>query len=307
MGFMQDGIWKDEEHFPTDEQGAFIRQSTSFRDSVGKDHPNFQPDANRYHLYVSLACPWAHRTLIMRSLKGLENIISVSVVHPHMLDQGWSFAKDFPDAHGDPIYQCRFLHEIYAKAKSDYTGRVTVPLLWDKKTKRIVNNESADIIRILNLAFTDFSQSDTDFYPEEYRSEIDQLNDWIYENVNNGVYRAGFANTQESYERAVVAVFNALDLLEKRLGKQALLLGDKLCESDIRLYTTLVRFDPVYHYHFKCNLKKISDYPNLSRYLQHLSRLKAFHDTTNMEHIKAHYYYSHKSLNPFRIIPLGPK
>jgi putative glutathione S-transferase len=307
MGFLQNGEWQAQDEFPTDQKGDFVRQQTTFRDTINPQHNRFQPASGRYHLYVSLACPWAHRTLIMRQLKGLEGHISISVVHPHMLDDGWSFDQQFVHADGDQLFHFNYLREVYLKAKADYTGRVTVPVLWDRQEETIVNNESAEILRLLNSSFNQVCQNHDDYYPEHLRSDIDTWNDLIYPNVNNGVYRSGFAKSQESYENAVRNLFQTLEKINDHLADTTYLCGDKLTEADIRLFTTLIRFDCVYHYHFKCNIKKLSDLPHVHCYLRTLYEIPAFQKTTNFAHIKEHYYYSHKSLNPYRIIPLGPE
>jgi putative glutathione S-transferase len=265
----------------------------------------FEAEAGRYHLYVSLACPWAHRTLIFRKLKKLEDMIDVSVVHHFMGDQGWTFETD-EAATGDRLFGADRLHQIYTRAKSDYTGRVTVPVLWDKKTGTIVSNESSEIIRMFNSAFDGLTGDTQDFYPEALRAEIDAVNERVYDTVNNGVYKSGFATTQEAYEEAVTPLFETLDWLEERLSRQRYLVGDRITEADWRLFTTLVRFDPVYVGHFKCNIRRIADYPNLSAYTRELYQMPGVAGTVNMHHIKAHYYGSHETINPTRIVPAGP-
>jgi len=313
MGLLVNGVWQDQWYDTKSTGGRFQRTVTSFRSWItpdGKAGPSgeagFAAERGRYHLYVSLACPWAHRTLIVRKLKELEDIVSVSVVHPLMLDQGWTF-DDYPAATGDELFGKKRLYEVYLEAKSDYSGRVTVPVLWDRKSGTIVNNESAEIIRMFNTAFNDLTGNRDDYYPEALRSEIDDINAPIYKNINNGVYRVGFATTQQAYEEAFEALFLGLDEIEKRLTQQRYLAGDKLTEADIRLYTTLVRFDAVYVGHFKCNLRRIADYPNLSNYLRELFQIPAFGETTNFDHIKTHYYASHRQINPTGIVPLGPE
>jgi putative glutathione S-transferase len=266
----------------------------------------FIAEAGRYHLYVSLACPWAHRTLIYRNLKKLENIISVSVVHPDMGEQGWKFDASYPAATEDSLYAQQFLHEIYSKADSAYSGIVSVPVLWDRERQTIVNNESSEIIRMFNTAFNAFTDVTEDFYPEDLRREIDEINQLVYENVNNGVYRCGFASTQSAYEAAFDRLFTALDELEIILASQRYLAGDRLTEADWRLLPTLLRFDPVYVGHFKCNQKRIADYPNLSNYMRDLFQYPGVAETFDIDHIKRHYYWSHESLNPSRIVPKGP-
>jgi len=304
MGKLVDGKWVESSIISSDKNGAYDRKPRSFRDVISKDHAVYTPDSGRYHLYVSYACPWAHRALIYRELKKLQTHISVSVVHPDMLDKGWSFDKTFEGATGDHLFDSAQLFEVYQKAQSDISTSVTVPILWDKKTNTIVNNESSEIIRILNVAFNELTGNVDDYYPEAYQAEIDKLNDEIYEHVNNGVYRCGFANTQSAYDSAVIPLFNTLNKLEARLEGKDFLIGNQLTEADIRLITTLVRFDLVYYVHFKCSQKRIADYPNLSRYTKSLYQLDAVKETTNFEHIKRHYYYSHEVINPHRIIPL---
>jgi putative glutathione S-transferase len=304
-----DGHWQEKGFEPRIVDGRFVRAPSRFRNWVTVDGApglsgdgGFKAEPGRYHLYVSLACPWAHRTLIFRRLKKLSETIGVSVVEPHMLSEGWVFSEAWPD----DLYGARRLYEIYVKGDPTYTGRVTVPVLWDKATEKIVSNESADIIRMLNSAFNAFGDSALDFYPEALRADIDALNAIVYENVNHGVYKAGFARSQEAYEEAFRALFNTLDELDARLDEQRFLLGDRLTEADWRLFTTLVRFDPVYVGHFKCNRRRIADYPNLSGYLRDLFQMPGVKDTVNFDHIKQHYYYSHASINPTRIVPLGP-
>ncbi|NVJ50104.1 MAG: glutathione S-transferase family protein [Gammaproteobacteria bacterium] len=305
MGLLVDGKWQDKWYDTESTGGKFKRQTSSFRQWISADDETFVPAANRYHLYVSLACPWAHRTLIMRKLKGLESLISVSVVNPYMLEHGWTFAPH-QGVIPDPIFNADYLYQIYLHAQSDYTGRVTVPVLFDKQTQQLVNNESADIMRMLNSAFNDFATSDYDFYPQSQRPAIDDLNQFIYNKINNGVYKAGFATKQEVYEAAVDELFDALTELDVRLGKQRYLLGAKITETDWRLFTTLIRFDPVYVGHFKCNLKRITDFKNLSGYLKDLYQIPGIAETVNMHHIKHHYYGSHKTINPTLIVPKGP-
>ncbi|HZW48389.1 MAG TPA: glutathione S-transferase family protein, partial [Microvirga sp.] len=265
----------------------------------------FRAEPGRYHLYVSLACPWAHRTLIMRRLKGLEEMIGLSVVHWRMLEHGWTF-EEGPGTIPDPIHGAQYLHQIYTAAEPSYTGRVTVPVLWDRASATIVSNESAEIIRMFNAAFDGIGAKPGDYYPQALRAEIDPLNTRIYDNVNNGVYKAGFATTQHAYDEAVRPLFETLDWLDARLASQRYLCGDILTEADIRLFTTLVRFDPVYVGHFKCNLRRIADYPNLSGYLRDLYQTGGIAETVNLQHIKGHYYESHRNINPTGIVPLGP-
>ncbi len=313
MGLLQNGKWVDQWYETKSTGGRFQRTEAQFRNWVTKDGSpgptgigGFTAEPNRYHLYVSLACPWAHRTMIFRTLKGLENIISVSIVHWYMVEHGWTFDP----ADGvipDMVNHAQFLHQIYTKAKNDYSGRVTVPILWDKATETIVSNESSEIIRMLNKAFDGYGGVSDDYYPKHLREEIDMLNDRIYTTVNNGVYRCGFATTQEAYDEVVVPLFDTLDWLEDRLSSNRYLTGNKITEADWRLFTTIVRFDPVYVGHFKCNIRRLADYPNLSNYLRDLYQEPGIAETVNMEHIKNHYYSSHETINPSRIVPNGPQ
>ncbi|WP_038906994.1 glutathione S-transferase family protein [Dickeya oryzae] len=314
MGLLVDGVWHDTWYETQSSGGHFKRPQTFFRNWVtaeGEPGPTgsggFKAEAGRYHLYVSLACPWAHRTLLMRKLKGLEQHIGVSVVHPLMLDQGWTFGTDFPHTTGDTLYQHEFLYQLYLHAKADYSGRVTVPVLWDTQQHTIVSNESADIIRMLNSAFDGCGAVPGDYYPLALRGQIDELNEWIYRQVNNGVYKAGFATTQQAYDESVGLVFSALERLETHLDRQRYLTGEHLTEADIRLWTTLIRFDPVYHTHFKCDKRRISDYPNLYGYLRDIYQLPGIAETVNLEHIRHHYYRSHGTINPHGIISVGPE
>ncbi|MBN7775029.1 glutathione S-transferase family protein [Nitratireductor aquimarinus] len=313
MGLLVDGVWRDQWYDTSKTGGRFERSKSQFRDFVTKDgapaegrERGFRAEPGRYHLYVSLACPWAHRTLIFRKLKKLEDVISVSVVHHFMGENGWTFLRE-DGATGDDLYGFDFMHQIYTKADPDYSGRVTVPVLWDKKTETIVSNESAEIIRMLNEAFDEWGDASLNFYPEDLRAEIDATNDLVYDNINNGVYKAGFATTQAAYEEAFKALFDTLDQVEDRLSRQRYLTGSQLTEADWRLFTTLVRFDPVYVGHFKCNLRRIDDYPNLSNYLRELYQAPGVAETVDMLHIKAHYYGSHKTINPTGVVPLGPE
>lgn len=294
--------------------GEFIRQDSQFRHWITADgspgptgQGGFAAEAGRYHLYVSLACPWAHRTLIVRRLKRLEHLITCSVVHPYMGDAGWSFER-FPGADGDPVNNAAYLHEIYRLAQADYSGIVTVPVLWDMQQNTIVNNESSEIIRMFNHAFNGLPgvNAELDLYPLARRDEIDAVNALVYDNINNGVYRAGFATSQEAYEQAYAALFSALDQLERRLGGQAYLAGDCITEADWRLFATLVRFDAVYVGHFKCNRQRLVDYPNLWAYTRALYQQPGIAETVDMTHIKHHYYRSHPGLNPGGGIPAGP-
>ncbi len=312
MGLLIEGKWHDQ-WYPTEKtNGQFVRSESQFRHWITPDgtagptgEAGFKAEANRYHLYVSYACPWANRTLIYRKIKGLEKMISISVVHWKMAEDGWTFqAGDGVIA--DPLFNARYLSEIYLQADRNYSGRVTVPVLWDKKHNTLVSNESADIIRMFNSAFDEIGASPGDYYPEQQREEIDALNQRIYHTVNNGVYKAGFATTQEAYETAVVDLFESLDWLERRLEKQRYLIGDNITEADCRLWTTLIRFDSVYYGHFKCNLKQLVDYPNLWAYTRDLYQQPGIAETINMQHIKNHYYGSHLMINPTGIVPLGP-
>jgi len=300
MGLLVEGKWVDQWYDTASNGGKFVRQDSVFRDWVGAKDGKFPAKAGRYHLYVSLACPWAHRTLIFRVLKDLTDVIGVTVVDADMLDCGWTF-KNKPE----PLYGYAFAHQLYTHAKADYTGRVSVPILWDKQTQTIVSNESADIIRMFNTAFDGLTGNSEDYYPEPLRPAIDAINALVYDNTNNGVYKCGFATSQSAYDEAVDALFDALDALELRLTNQAYLVGKRITEADWRLFTTLIRFDAVYFGHFKCNKRQIADYPHLSRYLEGLYRQPNIADTVNIEHIKRHYYYSHESINPTRIVPKG--
>lgn len=307
MGRLENGKWTASAVAPTDEQGKFNREESSFRSMISDTHEVFKPEKDRYHLYVSYACPWAHRALIYRQLKKLNDVVSVSSVHPEMLENGWEFRTDFPGATGDPIEGKDYLYEIYQLAEPTANGKVTVPVLWDKKTKSIVNNESSEIIRIFNSSFNSLTGDKADFYPEEYRSQIDEINDFIYENINDGVYKTGFAKSQKAYEEAVKSLYLALDKLEDEfLSSSPFLLSSQPLECDWRLFTTLVRFDLVYYFHFKCNLKRIVDYPRLNRYMNSLLHWPGVRETIYLDHIKHHYFYSHTDINPTRIVPLGP-
>ena len=294
------------------EKGEFVRAVSSFRNWVTKDgspgpdgEGGFVAEPGRYHLYVSHACPWAHRTLIFRTLKGLDDVISVSVVHPLMPAESWVFGE-YPGATEDHINHAEYLYENYLKANPNFNGLVTVPVLWDKKRQTIVNNESSEIIRMLNTAFNDYGNADIDLYPASIRKEIDDINDVVYNNINNGVYRAGFATTQDAYDKAFKSLFETLDTLEERLSSQRYLVGDQITEADWRLFTTLVRFDAVYYNHFKTNKKRLMDYPNLWSYTRELYQVPGVAETVNMDHIKYHYFASHRSINPTGIVPNGP-
>jgi putative glutathione S-transferase len=315
MGLLVDGVWSDRWYDTKKSGGEFVRKASAFRNWITADggagpsgEGGFPAARGRYHLYVSLACPWAHRTLIFRALKRLEDVVSVSVVHPHMLEHGWTFAPCEAQGFetGDPLFGSSYAYEIYTRALADYTGRVTVPILWDTERATIVNNESSEIIRMLNTAFDAFTDVKTDYYPEALRGEIDAVNEVVYENVNNGVYRSGFATTQEAYSRAFERLFSTLDYLEERLSRQRYLAGSQMTEADWRLFTTLVRFDAVYVGHFKCNRQRIADFPALSGYLRELYQVPGVARTVNFDHIKQHYYYSHDMINPTRIVPDGP-
>ena len=311
MGLLVDGVWHDEWYQTKD--GRFARQAAEFRNWVTPDGSagpggdgGFAAEAGRYHLYVSLACPWAHRTIIFRKLKGLEKLISMSIVSPDMLKQGWTFHKD-EGSTGDTVNGKDKLSEIYVLADPKFTGRVTVPVLWDMKMKTIVNNESSEIIRMLNSAFDGLTGNNDDYYPAALRGEIDRINDLVYPNINNGVYRAGFATTQEAYEEAFRNLFDALDEVEEILSKQRYLVGSRITEADWRLFTTLMRFDAVYYAHFKCNWRHIYEYPNLSNYARDLYQVPGVAETVNLVQIKRHYYHSQRTVNTTGIVPVGPQ
>ena len=311
MGMLINGelanSWLDKEI----EEGEFKRMESIFRHWVTPDgsagptgNAGFKAEAGRYHLYVSDACPWAHRTVLFRKLKQLENVIGISYVEADMLDDGWTFSDD--GKYQDELFSFRYAYELYQKADSNFTGQITVPILWDKKLNTIVNNESSEIIRMLNSAFNEFTDVTTDYYPEHLHDEINTINRPIYDNINNGVYRCGFATTQEAYEKAFDRLFNQLDETEKHLSSQRYLAGKQITEADWRLFTTLIRFDAVYVGHFKCNLRRISDYPNLSNYVRELYQVSGVAETVDFDYIKRHYYFSHTSVNPTQIIPKGP-
>ncbi|APC88016.1 TPA: glutathione S-transferase family protein [Vibrio parahaemolyticus] len=301
MGKLVEGVWHDVWYDTKANGGKFVREDAGFRDWIKNDSEAvFQPESGRYHLYVSLACPWAHRTLIFRKLKGLEPHIDVTVVCPDMLSQGWQMGLP------EPLFGHTRMHQIYTQAKPDYTGRVTVPVLWDKKTNTIVSNESSEIIRMFNSAFNDLTGNHDDYYPEPLRGVIDEWNDYIYPNVNNGVYRCGFATSQEAYEEAFESLFSALDKIDAHLATHRYLAGNKITEADWRLFTTLVRFDAVYVGHFKCNKQCIADYVNIQGYLKELYQIDGIADTTDFYHIKRHYYFSHTGINPTQVVPKGP-
>jgi putative glutathione S-transferase len=314
MGLLVDGKWQDQWYDTKKTGGKFEREKARFRNWVTADgsagqtgQGGFRAQSGRYHLYVSMACPWAHRTLVFRKLKGLEPHISVSVVHPDMLQNGWEFRPDEPE-HRDTVNNARYLHELYTRVAPDYTGRVTVPVLWDKQEEVIVSNESADIIRMLNSAFDGLEgvRSDRDFYPEALRPEIEKINERVYHAVNNGVYKAGFATAQDVYEQAYDALFETLDWLEQRLSAYRYLAGDRLTEADWRLFTTLIRFDAVYYSHFKCNRERMKDFRNLSAYIRDLYQVAGIAETVDIGQIKRHYYVSQRTVNPTQITPVGP-
>ncbi|NLJ93680.1 MAG: glutathione S-transferase family protein [Aeromonadales bacterium] len=312
MGLLVKGQWVDQWYDTDANDGEFARSESQFRNWVTKDgsagptgDAGFKAEAGRYHLYVSLACPWAHRVLILRRLKGLESMISVSVVNPLMAEHGWTF-DEAPGVISDPIINARYMYQIYTATDPNYSGRVTIPVLWDKQQHCIVNNESAELIRMLNSAFDDIGATPGDYYPHALRGDIDKFNAKIYPNVNNGVYKAGFATTQRAYEQAVMPLFATLDELDQHLSHHRYLAGEQITEADWRLFTTLIRFDTVYYSHFKCNIKRITDYPHLSGYLRELYQWPGIKDTINMAHIKQHYYRSHLNINPTGIVPVGP-
>lgn len=314
MGQLVNGVWKDEWYDTDSTGGEFRRDTSKFRNWVTADgsagptgEGGFRAESGRYHLYVSHACPWAHRTLIFRAIKGLEPHIEVSVVHPDMGSEGWEFRTDFDGATGDRQFGLSYLREIYVKARPDASGRVTVPVLWDRETGQIVSNESADIIRMFNSAFGAITGNDDDDWPEDLRAAIEPINDRIYDTVNNGVYKAGFATTQAAYDKAVGPLFDSLDWIEGLLSENRYLTGDRITEADWRLFTTVLRFDAVYHTHFKCNRRRIVDYPNLWGWARELYQWPGVADTVHFDHITRHYYYSHDMINPHRIIPIGPR
>lgn len=312
MGLLVDGKWHDKWYDTEANDGRFIRTESQFRNWITSDgsagpsgEGGFKAEANRYHLYIANACPWANRTMIMRKLKGLEDMISVSVVNPLMAENGWTF-EEADGVVPDPVINATYLYEIYTHVESEYSGRVTVPILYDLKQDKIVNNESSEIMRMLNTAFDEAGALEGDYYPEELRDKIDAVNDRVYDAVNNGVYKAGFATKQEVYEEEVKELFEALDDLEVMLGETAYLTGNKITEADWRLFTTLIRFDSVYHGHFKCNIKRITEYENLWRYTRELYNWPGIAETIDFKHIKEHYYRSHKNINPTGIVPEGP-
>lgn len=313
MGLLIDGEWHDKWYDTSASGGRFIRSESQFRNWITADgsagpsgEGGFKAESGRYHLYVSLACPWAHRTLILRALKGLEDMISVSVVHWLMRENGWTFAEG-PGVVPDTLNNAEFLYQVYTAAQPDYSGRVTVPILWDKQQRTIVSNESSEIIRMLSNAFDNIGAKPGDYYPTALRNEIDAVNQRVYDGFNNGVYKAGFATSQAAYDEAVAMVFETLDWLEEHLSRQRYLVGAQLTEADIRLFTTLVRFDEVYHGHFKCNSRQVMDYPNVWGFTREIYQLSGVATTVNMEHIKRHYYESHDTINPTAVVPCGPK
>ncbi|WP_299502128.1 glutathione S-transferase family protein [uncultured Roseobacter sp.] len=314
MGLLVDGIWHDTWYDTKSTGGKFKRSEAKFRNWITVDgaagpsgEAGYKADSGRYHLYVSYACPWAHRTLIFRKLKGLEDHIGVSVVHPDMLIDGWTFETDDQGATGDTLYEMPFARNIYTKADPVFSGRVTVPILWDKERETIVSNESSEIIRMFNLAFDGITGNTNDYWPNALHDAIALVNDRIYDTLNNGVYKCGFATTQSAYDAAVTPLFETLDWLEARLADSRYLMGDRQTEADWRLFTTLVRFDPVYHLHFKCNRKRLIDFPNLWAYTRDLFQTPGVAETVNFAHIIRHYHFSHESINPHRIIPIGPE
>ena len=313
MGLLQEGKWVDRWYDTKSSGGRYIRKESHFRNWVTADgtpgpegEGGFAAEPGRYHLYVSLACPWAHRTLIFRALKGLEDMIDVSIVHWYMGKDGWTF-KEGDGSTPDPLHNADFLHQVYTAADPHYSGRVTVPVLWDKKTKTIVSNESAEIIRMFNSAFDGVGAKPGDYYPEAQRAEIDAINERVYDTVNNGVYKAGFATSQEAYEEALVPLFESLDWLEDRLASRRYLMGGNVTEADWRLFTTLLRFDPVYVGHFKCNIRRIADYPNIFGYVRDLYQTPGVAETVDISYIKKHYYGSHGTVNPTGVVPVGPE
>jgi putative glutathione S-transferase len=313
MGQLVDGVWKDQWYDTSSTGGAFVRDTSKFRNWVTADgsaaptgQGGFKAASGRYHLYVSHACPWAHRTMIFRALKGLQDHIGVSVVHPEMLDEGWEFRTDFDGATGDRQFGLNYLREIYLRVQPDMTGRVTVPVLWDHEIGTIVSNESADIIRMFNSAFNDITGNHDDYYPADLRGRIDAINTRIYDTVNNGVYKAGFATSQDAYDKAVGPLFDSLDWIEELLADHRYLAGDRVTEADWRLLTTVLRFDGVYHTHFKCNRRRIVDYPNLWGWAREMYQWPDVAGTVRSDHYLHHYYVSHDMINPHRIVPIGP-
>lgn len=312
MGLLQNGEWVDQWYDTKSNDGRFKREESKVRGYITPDggpgpdgQKGFKAESGRYHLYVSYACPWAHRALIFRQLKDLKSHITVSVVSPVMLENGWDFKRD-EGSSGDHLFDFNFLHQIYTRHQKDYSGRVTVPVLWDKETNQMVNNESSEIIRMFNQSFNEVTLNHTNFYPDEHLSAIDEINEKVYHNINNGVYKTGFATKQKAYEKEYDKLFKALDDIEAVLSGSRYLIGNVITEADWRLFTTLIRFDAVYHGHFKCNKKRIEDYPNISNYVRELYQWPRIAETVDFEHIKKHYYFSHTMINPNQIIPVGP-
>jgi putative glutathione S-transferase len=313
MGQLVDGTWHDVWYNTKSTGGKFVRDDAKFRNWITQDgspgpsgEGGFKAEAGRYHLYISYACPWAHRTLIFRALKDLEGLITVSVVHPDMLSDGWTFETDDHGATGDTLFNLPFMRDVYLRAKPDMTGRVTVPVLWDKQRNTIVSNESSEIIRMLNTAFNGLTGNTLDFWPEELRDDIEAINTRIYNTLNNGVYRSGFATSQTAYDEAIAQLFDTMDWLEDRLSTRRYLMGERITEADWRLATTLFRFDPVYHTHFKCNRNFLREFPNLWAYTRELYQWPGVAETVNFQHIVRHYHFSHETINPHRIIPVNP-
>lgn len=313
MGQLVKGVWKDEWYDTDAHGGEFVRSNAAYRNWVTADgspgpsgEGGFRAESGRYHLYVSYACPWAHRTLIFRALKDLRDHIGVSAVHPEMLSEGWEFKKDFPGSTGDRLFDSRYMRDIYLRANPTASGRVTVPVLWDRERETIVSNESADIIRMFNTAFDGITGNDDDYWPESLQGRIAEVNDRIYESVNNGVYKAGFATSQSAYDKAVGPLFDSLDWIEDLLARNRYLTGERISEADWRLFTTIARFDPVYHTHFKCNRRRVVDYPNLWGWAREMYQWPGVAETVLPDHYIRHYYYSHDTVNPHRIIPIGP-
>lgn len=308
MGLLVKGEWSTDWYDTESSGGEFIRTDAQFRNQIGED--SFPAEAGRYHLFVSLACPWAHRTLIFRTVKKLESIIGVTVVEAEMLEHGWVLSEKESVKYGfeaSPIADIDYMHQVYTTHQSDYSGRVTVPVLWDKKNNCIVNNESSEIIRMLNTAFNEFTDDQTDYYPESLHDSIDEINELVYHNINNGVYKCGFATEQEVYEKHYDNLFAAMDQVEDILSQQRYLAGSEVTEADWRLFTTLIRFDCVYYGHFKTNKKRIEDYPNISNYVRELYQVPGVEETVSFRHIKVHYYYSHDMINPTQVVPVGPE
>eukprot|EP01053_Blabericola_migrator_P011740 Blabericola_migrator_1__11739@NODE_70_length_15323_cov_105_367593_g63_i0_p5_GENE_NODE_70_length_15323_cov_105_367593_g63_i0NODE_70_length_15323_cov_105_367593_g63_i0_p5_ORF_typecomplete_len319_score55_84GST_N_2/PF13409_6/1_7e25GST_C_2/PF13410_6/1e04GST_C_2/PF13410_6/1_4e19GST_C/PF00043_25/2_3e12GST_C_3/PF14497_6/1_1e05GST_C_5/PF16865_5/1_7e05GST_C_6/PF17171_4/0_022GST_N_3/PF13417_6/0_065_NODE_70_length_15323_cov_105_367593_g63_i01321814174 len=306
MGLLVDGVWQDQWYDTKSTGGKFVRSVAAWRHKIGD--PEFPPEVGRYHLYVSYACPWAHRTIIVRKLKGLEDIVPLHVVHPLMREHGWTFSTaDIPGCTGDPLYQFDYLHQLYTKCDSKANCRVTVPVLWDSKAQTIVNNESSEIIRMFNDCFDGLGAKPGNFYPQELRDDIDSVNTWVYDMINNGVYKAGFATSQTAYDEAVKVVFEGLDRVETLLGRQRYLCGSRFTEADIRLFTTLIRFDPVYHTHFKCDWRRLRDYKNVHAFMREIYQMPGVSDTCRPEHYRTHYFKSHVTINPTQIISIGPE